>query len=108
MKKKLLVVFALTLCFALSLFGACSPEKPTYAVTLTQSSGGTISADVETVKEGGSVTITITPNVNYALEFLKINNDPVDVTGNTYIVSNVTEDINALDSVTVRECIVTY
>lgn len=93
MKKKLLVVFALTLCFALSLFGACSPEKPTYAVTLTQSSGGTISADVETVKEGGSVTITITPNVNYALEFLKINNDPVDVTGNTYIVSNVTEDI---------------
>ena len=64
-------------------------------VTVTAGEGGqvTTNATENKITEGQDLVITITPNANYHLETLTVNGKAVTVTGNTYTVENVVEDI---------------
>ena len=79
-----------------------SPVRvPSYTIGIKQSSHGTITPQGPiTVNEGGSVTLTITPNAGYHLSELKVGTNDVTsaVVGNQYTISNVT----ANDSVVVK------
>lgn len=56
--------------------------------------GGKISVNANTVNAGESCVVTVTPSTGYELEYLKVNGTPVDVSGGTYTVSNISADIN--------------
>ena len=74
-----------------------SKEEPIvyYSVLMVGSNiYGEVEADKESVASGNSVTLTITPNAHCYLEYLKINGQSVTVTGTTYVINNVTEDIS--------------
>ncbi|MFC2390519.1 MAG: T9SS type A sorting domain-containing protein [Bacteroidota bacterium] len=79
-----------------------SPVRvPSYTIGIKQSSHGTITPQGPiTVNEGGSVTLTITPNAGYHLSELKVGTNDVTsaVVGNQYTISN----IRANDSVWVK------
>ncbi len=64
-------------------------------VTVTAGEGGTVTTNANDGKitEGQDLVITITPNANYHLETLTVNGKAVTVTGNTYTVKGVVEDI---------------
>ena len=65
------------------------------SVTVTAGEGGTVTTNAteNKITEGQDLVITITPNANYHLETLTVNDKAVTVTGNTYTVENVVEDI---------------
>ena len=79
-----------------------SPVRvPSYTIGIKQSSHGTITPQGPiTVNEGGSVTLTITPNAGYHLSELKVGTNDVTsaVMSNQYTISNV----RANDSVWVK------
>ena len=79
-----------------------SPVRvPNYTIGIKQSNYGTITPQGPiTVNEGGSVTLTITPNVGYHLSELKVGTNDVTsaVVSNQYTISNV----RANDSVWVK------
>ena len=79
-----------------------SPVRvPNYTIGIKQSSHGTITPQGPiTVNEGGSVTLTITPNAGYHLSELKVGTNDVTsaVVSNQYTISN----IRANDSVWVK------
>ena len=79
-----------------------SPVRvPSYTIGIKQSSHGTITPQGPiTVNEGGSVTLTITPNAGYHLSELKVGDNVVTsaVVSNQYTISNV----RANDSVWVK------
>ena len=79
-----------------------SPVRvPSYTIGIKQSSHGTITPQGPiTVNEGGSVTLTITPNAGYHLSELKVGTNDVTsaVVSNQYTISNV----RANDSVWVK------
>ena len=79
-----------------------SPVRvPNYTIGIKQSSHGTITPQGPiTVNEGGSVTLTITPNAGYHLSELKVGTNDVTsaVVSNQYTISNV----RANDSVWVK------
>ena len=67
----------------------------TYTVTASVSgTGGTVSPASQTVEEGGSVPLTITPNPYYKID--RVTDNSEDVTGkvddSTYTISNVTKN----------------
>ncbi|MBQ3106778.1 MAG: Stk1 family PASTA domain-containing Ser/Thr kinase [Eggerthellaceae bacterium] len=68
--------------------------KTTYTVTAMAAGGGSVSPNSTTVEEGGSVTLTITPNSGYAIRSV------TDRSGGTYsfannqvTISNVTSNL---------------
>jgi mannan endo-1,4-beta-mannosidase len=63
---------------------------PTYTVTASAGSNGSISPTSSTVASGGSQTLTITPNSGYQIATLTDNGTNVTATNNQYVVSNVT------------------
>ena len=79
-----------------------SPVRvPNYTIGIKQSNYGTITPQGPiTVNEGGSVTLTITPNAGYHLSELKVGTNDVTsaVVSNQYTISNV----RANDSVWVK------
>ena len=79
-----------------------SPVRvPSYTIGIKQSNYGTITPQGPiTVNEGGSVTLTITPNAGYHLSELKVGTNDVTsaVVSNQYTISNV----RANDSVWVK------
>ena len=77
-----LVVTAVILAMT---FVACGKdETPSmYTVTVTAGEHGSVTPDKTNVEEGGSVTLTITPDTVYEVSLLSVNGDDVtdDVTG---------------------------
>ena len=92
MKRKLIGTL-LAIMLVASLFALIACEKPTYSVTITDSAHGKVTADLSTVTADGSVTLTVMPDEGYMLDELKVNDAKVDVTGNTYVVANVSADV---------------
>lgn len=100
MKKKLLTIMLAViaaLCFTVC-FVACGEQNEpapdaTYTVTVEQSENGSVTASATTVKQGGSVTLTITPDSGYELDALTVNGSAVAVTGNTYTVTDVRANV---------------
>ncbi|MBE6709663.1 MAG: S-layer homology domain-containing protein [Ruminococcaceae bacterium] len=54
-----------------------------YAITIDSMTNGKASVNKETVGHGGSVTFTITPNENYEIETVKVNNKTVSASNYT-------------------------
>lgn len=91
MKKKVLTCLSVVLVIlALISLVACDT---TYNVTIQESEHGSVTADVETIKEGENLTLTIAPDEGYVLDSLSINDAEVAVEGLSYVVENVTSDI---------------
>ena len=63
----------------------------TYAVTVKASCGGTAVADKNFVTNGGSATITASPDENYKIARATVNGQPATFTGNMLKLSNITE-----------------
>lgn len=64
----------------------------TYAVTVKASCGGTAVADKNFVTNGGSATITASPDENYKIARATVNGQPATFTGNMLKLSNITEN----------------
>lgn len=56
---------------------AASFKQTTYSVTITQATGGTVSADKTGYKQGDKVTLTVTLNPGYKLKSLKANSTDI-------------------------------
>ena len=71
-----------------------TPEfaKNTYSVTINTAQGGEVSG-AASVTHGENLVLTITPNAGYHLKSLTVNDEEVEVTGTTYTVANVTENV---------------
>ena len=80
---------------------------PTYSLSITASTGGTVSYNsvnvtngsrTFSVYEGSSVTLTITPNSGYRLVSVKVNNMDVtsQVLNNQYTISNITQNASVI------------
>lgn len=64
-----------------------------YTITATAGENGTITPTGETqVYKGESQTFTITPNSGYQIDEVKVDGEIVEITGNTYTFTNVTDD----------------
>ena len=106
MKRKVLACLLLVLVvLSLATIVACD-ETPTYNVAIESSEHGSVTADVETVEEGGKVTLTVTPDAGYELQQLIVNGESVQVSGGTYAIENVVADVTV--SATFSKLIVTY
>ncbi len=92
----LLVLLAL-LCIPLAC-GNPQDEVKNYDVFLPNVTGGSITADVSNIKEGGSVELTISPEKYYELSSLKVNGEEVSVVNNKALIENITEDLNVTAS----------
>ena len=76
-----------------------TPKEITYEkhdVTIVSGNGGSVTSDLEgdQVADCQDVVLTIAPDAGYHLKSLTVNGQAVTVTGNTYTVANVTEDVN--------------
>lgn len=68
--------------------------KETYTIMLPEElTGGAVTAEENTVEEGGDIVLTITSDKGYTLEWLKVNGEEVAVTGNTYTIKDVSENV---------------
>lgn len=68
--------------------------KEMYTITLPEElTGGAVTAEENTVEEGGDIVLTITSDKGYTLEWLKVNGEEVAVTGNTYTIKDVSENV---------------
>ena len=66
-----------------------SPVIPTYSITETHTGLGTVSLSTSTVNEGGSVTVTITPNIGYETTSIRVNG-VLQAISNSFTISNIT------------------
>lgn len=91
MKKLLstLILIASAICFA-----ACSNTggNGEYKVMVEASRNGKVEC-VQTVKDGGSVTFTLTPDEYYTVDALYVNGEDCELNGNTYTVNGVKSDL---------------
>lgn len=72
-----------------------SEPLPYYDVIVSCSPMGSITnSGVNSVAEGGSLTITCSPQTNYSTYKIFVNSEPVTFSGNSYTVSNVQADTN--------------
>ena len=76
-------------------FAADTPQPTTYSVsaTVTGGIGGTASVDKSSVTEGGSATLTVTPDNGYIVESVSMNGAPVVLTNNQYTASNIQANV---------------
>ena len=89
----LFLVLGLVVCFSAS---SCTPnEQPEvekFDIVLPNVEHGQISASSTLVEKGQSVELTVTPDSNYELEYLKSNDEELVVTNNNATIENVTEN----------------
>ena len=76
-----------------------TPKEITYEkhdVTIVSGNGGSVTSDLEgdQITDCQDVVLTIAPDAGYHLKSLTVNGQAVTVTGNTYTVANITEDVN--------------
>ena len=76
-----------------------TPKEITYEkhdVTIVSGNGGSVTSDLEgdQITDCQDVVLTIAPDAGYHLKSLTVNGQAVTVTGDTYTVANVTEDVN--------------
>ncbi len=65
-----------------------------YTVNISASEGGSVSPSGKvSVNEGNAQTITLTPDAAYEVKSVKVNGVEVALTGNTYTIPNVSEDM---------------
>ncbi len=76
-----------------------------YVVCVNNGSGGLVSAN-STVNCGDDLIIGINPDECYELSSLSVNGTPVTVTGDTYTVENVSEDLVITSSFVENEIII--
>ena len=68
---------------------------PSYTINVSCGPMGTISpSGTITVKEGGSITITGTPETNYLVDKVFLNSVSTSFTGNSFTLSNIQNDAN--------------
>ncbi len=67
-------------------------QTSTYSVSVNSNGGGNVSSSASKVDEGGSVTITITPNSGYEVASVT-GLDGVASSGGTYTISNITSNV---------------
>lgn len=73
---------------------SCEKDAKEYTIRIPESVlNGSVRIDANTVKEGGSVTITVTPNQNYLLASLTVNGQEVTVDENgCAVIENIMAD----------------
>lgn len=72
-----------------------SEPLPYYDVKVTAGPMGSVSVPgVNSVAEGGSLTITCSPQTNYSTSKIFVNGESVSFNGNSYTLSNVQGDTN--------------
>lgn len=69
-------------------------ERPTYTITVTGEGSGTASAELASVKRGGSTTVTAVPSSNsYYLKEWSVNSgEPQSASGNTLALTEIRRD----------------
>lgn len=78
---------------AVNIVVSTGKKTQTYSVGVNSNGGGTVTSNVSSVEEGGSATITITPNAGY--EVAKVSGlDDVGKTGGTFTLSNIKSNVN--------------
>ena len=92
--KSLRKVLSVVLLFGVLMVGlfACKPTE-TYDVQIGNIENGSVTASATTVEKGASVTLNVSPDEYYELEYLKVNDSEVEVTNNEAVIENVTEDL---------------
>lgn len=80
---------------------APEPEEGHSVTARVEGGNGNVSVESEStvVSPGGEATLTLSPDEGYKLGSLTVNGTKAEVTGNTYTISNITED---------KEVVVTY
>ena len=69
------------------------PEKKSFTVAVNSNGGGSVTTSSNSVTEGDSVTITITPNSGYEVASVR-GLDDVPKSGGTFTLSNIANDVN--------------
>ncbi|WP_302390165.1 Stk1 family PASTA domain-containing Ser/Thr kinase [Eggerthella sinensis] len=78
---------------AVNIVVSTGKKSQTYSVSVNSNGGGTVTSNVSSVEEGGSATITITPNAGY--EVAKVSGlDDVGKSGGTFTLSNIKSNVN--------------
>ena len=78
---------------AVNIVVSTGKKTQTYSVGVNSNGGGTVTSNVSSVEEGGSATITITPNPGY--EVAKVSGlDDVGKTGGTFTLPNIKSNVN--------------
>ena len=84
------------LLFALTSCGDDNPttniEEEKYKIILPTVDNGSISSSATTVKKGESVELTVTPNENYKLDYLKANDVELTVANNKATINDIQKD----------------
>ena len=73
-------------------FKTLIPATPTYTIVATAGPNGTISPSDTIVNQGDSVLFTFTPDNNYSVSRVLVNDDSVG-NGTSYTITNVMEDM---------------
>ncbi len=68
-------------------------ETKTYSVSVNSNGGGSVNSSAQSVEEGGSVTITITPNAGYEVASATGLDSKVSASGGTFTISNVSGNV---------------
>ncbi|MBF0450874.1 MAG: DUF5011 domain-containing protein [Candidatus Magnetomorum sp.] len=67
-----------------------------YSMTVQYGENGTVSLSDSVVSHGESVEFQIIPEEGYEIDQLSINNEPLTLTGNTYLVDHSVENIHLI------------
>ena len=111
MKKLLSILLSLIMAFGTFTVLGCNQTKnqtPTYTVSVSSTSGGSISANKSVVEFGENVVITIEENSGYVLASLKINGNEVEVDGNAYTIAGAMRNYTISASFVKTDVVVTF
>ena len=61
-----------------------------------EGTNGTVSVDPAEVTSGGEATVTFSPNEGYKVGRVTVNGEEITVTGSSYTITNITEDIEVV------------
>ena len=64
-----------------------------YSVTVSETTGGTVTVDKTTANEGDQVTVTVTPDTGYELETLTVDGETVTVENGSYTFTMPAKDV---------------
>ena len=82
------VLLAATLASGVVFGSACAkePTTPEYSVSVSSSEGGSVTASVDKVTQGGSVVLNVTAENGYVLDALLINGKEVEVVNGSFTI----------------------
>ena len=69
-----------------------TPQVETFDITVSSAEHGKVTASSTSVEKGQSVELTVTPDTNYELEYLKANGNVLTVANNKATIENVSEN----------------